>query len=65
MHFQGEFSDFFQGIGHLEGKYHITLKEGAEPKAVAVRQIPISLQDSFKKDLDRMENIGVLESPTP
>ena len=59
-----EFKDVFQGIGQLEGECHITLKEGTEPKAVPARRIPISLQNRFKKELDRMEALGVIKKVT-
>ena len=55
------FQDIFHGVGQLAGECHITLKEGVEPKAVPARRIPISLQEKFKEEIDRMEELGVIE----
>ena len=59
-----EFSDLFEGVGKLEGECKIILKEGAQPSIQPTRRIPLSLQSKFKEELDRMENLGVIEKVT-
>ena len=40
-----EYKDVFQGIGKLEGKCHIYLKENCQPTVQPPKRIPISMQD--------------------
>ncbi|XP_062512805.1 uncharacterized protein K02A2.6-like [Corticium candelabrum] len=58
----------FQGLGNLCDPYKIKLREGAKPYALYTpRNVPISLRQQVKEELDRMEKIGVIsqvEDPT-
>ncbi|KAK2706727.1 hypothetical protein QYM36_014683 [Artemia franciscana] len=56
-----EYEDVFQGIGKLEGKCHIYLKENCQPTVQPPKRIPISMQDRFKAELGRLEPLGVIE----
>ncbi|XP_065565957.1 uncharacterized protein LOC136030839 [Artemia franciscana] len=56
-----EYEDVFQGIGKLEGEYHIHLKENCQPTVQPPKRIPISMQDQFKAELSRLETLGVIE----
>ncbi|KAK2727803.1 hypothetical protein QYM36_008330 [Artemia franciscana] len=56
-----EYEDVFQGIGKLEGKCHIYLKENCQPTVQPPKRIPISMQDRFKAELSRLETLGVIE----
>ena len=51
----------FQGLGKLAGKYKIRLKEDAKPIALsAPRRIAVPLLPKVKKELQRMESLGVI-----
>ena len=59
-----EFNDVFEGLGNLDGKCHIYLKDGAIPKVHAVRKIPSALCNKLKAELDKMEKDSVIEKVT-
>lgn len=60
-----EFPGLFQGVGRLGGSYHIHLKEGSKPYAISTpRQVPIPLMGEVKKELQRMEQEGVISRVT-
>ncbi|KAK2713573.1 hypothetical protein QYM36_009451 [Artemia franciscana] len=56
-----EYEDVFQGIGKLEGKCHIYLKESCQPTVQPPKRIPISMQDRFKAELSRLETLVIIE----
>ena len=56
-----EFPEVFQGLGCLPGKYHISIDPSVQPVVHPPRRIPHSKRDPFKKELDRMENVGIIE----
>ena len=64
-----QFPSLFQGLGNLGDEYEIRLKSGAIPYSLfAPRHIPLPLRPKVKKELDRMESIGVISKvdvPTP
>ena len=56
------FLKVFQGLGV---PYAILLKEGAKPYALcAPRNIPFALRDKVRKELHRMESMGVIKKVT-
>ena len=56
------FPDVFQGIGKFPGKsYEIQLDPKVPPKQTPCRPIPIHLKDTFKCEIDKMLNAGVLK----
>ncbi len=58
---QDRFPKVFQGLGNLGDPYKIKLREGAKPYALYTpRNVPISLRQQVKEELDRMEKIGVI-----
>ena len=57
-----EFSEVFQGIGCLPGKYHISVDPSAPPVVGPPRRVPHSKRDPLKKELDRMEDVGITET---
>ena len=60
-----KFPGLFQGLGKLDGEYHITLKPGATPYSLnAPRRVPIPLMKSVKEELERMEKLDVITKVT-
>jgi hypothetical protein len=49
-----KYADVFEGIGCLEGSYHIEIDPSAKPVIHPPRRVPAPLKDSLKKELDRM-----------
>lgn len=58
------YPDRFEGIGHLPGKYKLTLKPDAKPVIHAPRRAPIQLHDKIKAELHRMTELGVIKPVT-
>ena len=56
-----EFPEVFQGLGCLPGKYYISVDPSVQPVVHPPRRIPHSKRDPLKKELDRMENVGIIE----
>lgn len=56
-----EFHHLFEGLGKLSQPYTTKLQEGAQPYSLsAARRVPLPLMDAVKKELERMENLGVI-----
>jgi hypothetical protein len=56
-----EYDDVFQGLGCLQGEYHIKTNPNVTPVVHAPRKVPYALRDKLKTELDRMENLGAIE----
>ena len=54
------YPDRFQGIGNFEGHFHITTDPDVTPVVHAPRRCPIALKDEIKRELDTMEDMGVM-----
>ena len=55
------YPDLFQGLGSMEGAYHIKLQPDAEPFALSTpRRIALPLLPKVKQELERMEKMGVI-----
>ena len=64
-----DFPEVFQGLGNIKGApIHIEIQEGATPYHLSTpRHVALPLLDPLKKELDRMEKMGVIrkvEEPT-
>ena len=57
-----EFPEVFQGLGCLPGKYHVSVDPSASPVVGPPIQVPHSKRDPLKKELDRMEDVGIIET---
>ncbi|XP_053388481.1 uncharacterized protein K02A2.6-like [Mercenaria mercenaria] len=55
-----EYSQVFKGIGSIPGQCSIYLKHDAKPVVHPPRRIPVALRDKCKKELDKMEKLGVI-----
>ena len=63
------FPKVLNGLGTMGEEYTIKLQEGAKPHAIYTpRNVPLPLRDKAEKELQRMEELGVIEKvtePTP
>ena len=51
---ESEFPELFQGIGCMDGKISIKLKEGVVPHVEPIRHVPHAMQDPLKAELDEL-----------
>lgn len=54
------YTDLFQGLGKLPGKYSIVVDNNVQPSICPVRKIPIGVRDKLVHELARMEKLGVI-----
>lgn len=63
------FPKVFNGLGTMGEEYEIKLKDGCSPYAIyAPRRVPIPLRPKVQEELNRMEEMGVIQNvsqPTP
>ena len=56
------YSDVFDGIGCFSGPpYHIQLDPSITPKQTPCWPVPVYLKESFKEEIDKMLQVGVLK----
>ena len=56
-----QYPKLFEGLGSFEGDFTIHLKPDAQPHSIFTpRNVPIPLRTKVKKELDRMETLGVI-----
>ena len=59
---QSKHPKLFRELGELPDVFRINLKDGAIPLCLNVpRRVPIGLRDATRKELERMESMGVIE----
>ena len=57
------FPDVFEGIGKFPGEpYKIQLDPKVPPKQTSCRSVPIHLKETFKAEINKMLNAGILKS---
>ena len=56
-----EYFDCFGEVGTLKNTYHIELKDDVQPVVVPPRKMPYASRVPLKRELDRMEKLGVIE----
>ena len=57
--------DAFEGIGRFSGPpYTMHLDPSVKPKQTPCRPVPIHLKESFKNEIDKMLQAGVLKPVT-
>ena len=60
-----QYPDVFEGIGRFPGPpYKINLNQSIPLKQTPGHPIPIHLKESFKKQIDKMLQVGVLKPAT-
>ena len=55
-----EYDDVFNGLGLVQGEYHIELRDDAKPTIDPARKVPLSLMPKLKETLDKMSKSGVI-----
>ena len=56
------YSDVFNGIAHFPGSpYHIQVHTSVKPRQTFCQPIPVYLKEAFKKEIDKMLQVGVLK----
>lgn len=58
------YKDVFTGLGCVPGLHNIKIDSAVPPVIHPPRKIPIALKDQIKTELDRMEQLGVVEKQT-
>ena len=58
------YGDCFGELGTLSGVHHIVTDQNVPPVVNTSRRIPIAMMDPFKRELQRMENLDVIEHVT-
>lgn len=56
-----EYADVFEGLGCFSEPHTIRVDENCKPVVHAARKVPVALQEELKKELDKMEQNGVIE----
>ena len=54
--------EVFQGLECLPGKYHISVDPSVPPVVRPLRRVSHSKPDPLTKELDRMEDVGIIET---
>ena len=63
-----QYKDVFEGLGCLEGDYHIELDSSVSPVQHVPRRIPVALKEQLKVKLDSLVAQGIITpvtTPTP
>ena len=55
-----EYADVFKGIGQFPGEHTFRLTDNVEPKVYPSRRVPIAMQEKFKAELKRMQDLDVI-----
>ena len=59
-----EFSDVFDGLGVFPGEHSLKLDPSVPPVIHPPRRVPHALHNSVKRELERMESLGVISKVT-
>ena len=59
-----EYSDVFEGLGCMDGPYHMELDETVKSVVHPPRKVPVALRDRLKEELDKLVREKVVTSVT-
>ena len=62
-----DYSDVFEGLGCMDGLYHMELDKTVKPVVHVPRKVPVALRECLKEDLDKLvkgEVITPVTEPT-
>ena len=58
---RGKYPKLFEGLGNFGEEYTIRVKDEGQPHALYTpRAVPFPLREKFRRELDRMEKLGVI-----
>ncbi|XP_062576513.1 uncharacterized protein K02A2.6-like [Saccostrea cucullata] len=63
-HLKQQYPTLFDGLGKLEGELHLRIDTTVQPTKIPTRKVPLSLKSDLKKELDRLQNLGVISPVT-
>ena len=49
-----EYSDVFEGLGCMDGLYHMEVDKTVRPVVHPPRKVPVALRDCLKEKLDKL-----------
>jgi hypothetical protein len=58
------YADVFDGLGELEGEYHIQMDPHIKPVVNPPRPVPVAIREELKNKLDEMEKMGIIKKVT-
>ena len=59
-----QYADVFQGLGCLDGEYHIEVDHSVRPVVHPPRRVPFALKNKLRAELERMEKLNVITKVT-
>ena len=61
-HILSRYPDVFKSIGRFPGQpYHIQVDPNVAPKQTPCQTVPIHLKETFKKEIDKMLQAGIIK----
>ena len=51
---------FDNGLGKLPGKGHLQVDPACQPVILPARKVPVSVEDKFKAELKRLQDLNVI-----
>lgn len=55
-----DYPDVFEGVGRLEGLYHLVLDENAQPVVHAPRKVPVALKPLLKAEPTKLQEMNII-----
>ena len=59
-----EYCDVFEGLGCMDGLYHMEVDETVRPVVHPPRKVPVALRDRLKEELDKLVKEGIITPVT-
>ena len=59
-----DYSDVFEGLGCMDGLYHIDVDKTVKPVVHPPRKVPVALRESLREELDKMVQQGIITPVT-
>ena len=56
-----EYTDVFERLGKLAGRYKITIDESINPVVHPPRRLPVAITEQVKRKLEEMTSHGIIE----
>ena len=59
-----QYPTLFDGLGKLDGELHLRIDTAVQSTKIPTRKLPLSLKSDLKKELDRLQKLGVITPVT-